>query len=112
MIRRLSTSPHAPFSITVSSFTNQLFVGTEEGMILVYQNGCNRDSVYLSSMLFDPNGYMVTTCWYPTNKLYLFSPNASFTGKSITTPSYPNYIGFDSKSRFIQISWNKISIYN
>ena len=36
LIRRFSTSPHDPFSITVSS--NQLYVGTEEGMKLVYQN--------------------------------------------------------------------------
>ena len=118
LIRRISTLPHEPWSITISS--NQLYVGTGGGMILVYQNeslinqfnGCDGNSVWLTSILFDPNGYMATSCDNPANKLYLFSPNGSFTGKSITTPQYPRYIGFDSKDRFIQISWKQISIYN
>ena len=94
-------------------------MGTQGGIILIYQNeilinqfnGCNGNSVLLTFILFDPNGYMATTCNYPTNKLYLFSPDGSFTGKSITTPLYPHYIGFDSKGRFIQISEEQISIY-
>ena len=118
MIRRFSTSPDRPRSITISS--NQLYVGTRGGIILRYQNeilvnqfnGCNGNDVTVTSILFDPNGYIAITCEYPTNKLYLFSPNGSFTGKSITTPIYPSYIGFDSKGHFIQISWLQISIYN
>ena len=119
LIRRISTSPHYPCSITVSS--NQLYVGTREGIVLVYQNeslirqfnGCNGNSnSYITSILFDQNGNMATTCSDPTNKLYLFSPDGSFTYKSISTPSGPNYIGFDSKGRFIQISQNQITIYN
>ena len=118
LIRRFSTSPHGPWSITVSS--NELYVGTYEGMILVYQNeslinkfsGCNGNSAPLTSILFDVTGYMATTCYSPTNKLYLFSPNGSFTGKRLASPLYPEYIGFDSKGRFIQISVNQISIYN
>ena len=31
----------------------------------------------------------------------------SFTGKSLTTPILPEYISFDSKGRFIQISIKK-----
>ena len=118
LIRRVSTEPYQPWSITFSS--NQLYVGTGEGIILVYQNeeiikqfnGCNGNSVRLMSILFEPNGYMATTCYSPTNKLFLFSPNGSFTGKSLTTPDRPQYIGFDSKGRFIQISKKQISIYN
>ena len=87
-------------------------------MILVYENeilikqfnGCDGNSEALISILFDPNGYMATTCNY-SNKLYLFSPNSSFTGKIITA-LHPIYIGFDSKGRFIQISNKQISIYN
>ena len=117
LIRRFVTSPHYPFSITESS--NQLFVGTDRGgIILVHHNekflnqfsGCNGNSVHLTSIFFDPNGYMATTC--DNSKLNLFSPNGSFTGKSLTTPNNPRYIGFDSKDRFIQISRNRISIYN
>ena len=118
LIRRFSTSPHQPMSITVSS--NQLYVGTYgEGVILVYQNEilvnqfncCNGKSDYVTSILFDTNGYMATTC-EQTKKLYLFSPNGSFTGKSITTPTLPMYIGFDSKGLFILSSQKQISIYN
>ena len=116
LIRSFSTSPHQPWSITESS--NKLFVGTEGGIILVYQkeekinqfNGCDGNSEILYSILFDTNGFMATTC--QTNKLYLFSPEGSFTGKTINTPNYPDYIGFDSKDRFIQISAYQINIYN
>ena len=118
LIRRISTSPHFPFSITISS--NQFYVGTYAGgIILVYQNeslinqfnGCDGNSGHLTSILFDPNGNMATTCFL-SNKLYLFSPDGSFTGKSIATPLYPRYIGFDSKGRFILISTSQINIYN
>ena len=34
-----------------------------------------------------------------------YSPNGLFTGKSLTTPPYPRYIGFDSKCRLIKISY-------
>ena len=117
LIRRVSTEPHQPFSITESS--NKLYVGTEEGIILVYQNeilinqfnGCGGTGTFepVYSILFDPNGYIATSC---DEKLYLFSPNSSFTGRSLTTPDNPLYIGFDSKGRFIQISGGQISIYN
>ena len=36
LIHRFSTSPHTPWPITISS--NQLYVGTTGGIILVYQN--------------------------------------------------------------------------
>ena len=117
LIRRFSTLPHYPISITESS--NQLYVGTTGGIILVYQNekiinqfdGCNRNSAWLNSIYFDQNGYMATLC-LNINKLYLYSPNVSFTGKSLATPNGPYYMDFDSKGRFIQISANQISVYN
>ena len=116
LIRRFSTSPHSPLSITISS--NQSYVGTYDGTILVYENeilitqfdGCSGNSQHVCSILFDQNGYMATTC--SNEKLCLFSPNGSLTGKSIITPFFPRYIGFDSKDRFILISAYQISIYN
>ena len=118
LIRSFSTSPHYPWSIIESS--NRLYVRTYGGIILVFQNeilinqfnGCNGNSDMLISILFDQNDYMATTCSDPTNKLYLFSPNGSFTGKSITTPFSPRYISFDSKGRLIEISDGTIRIYN
>ena len=81
-------------------------MGTGGGIIHVYQNeikinqfnGCNGNSVTLTSILFDPNGNMATSC--NNEKFYLFSPNGLLTGKSLTTPAGPYYIGFDSKGRF------------
>ena len=118
LIRRLSTLPYWPMSIKES--LNKLYVGTRYGIVLVYLNeiiinqfnGCNENSNQLNSILFDPNGYMATSCNYPTNKLYLFSTNGSFTGKSVTIKDNISYIGFDSKDRFIQISAFQISIFN
>ena len=109
-------SSYYPWSITVSS--NQLYVGLNKGIILVFQNeifinqfdGCNGDNVLLSSILFDQNGYMATSCY--SNKSYLFSPSGSFTGKYLTIPRFARYIGFDSKDRFILTSIHQIVIYN
>ena len=117
LIRSFSTLEYNPYSITFSS--NQLYVGTTRGIIFVYKNeilinqfdGCNGNTVIVSSILFDPNGHMATSCSYPTNTLYLFTPDGSFTDKSIKTPSIPDYIGFDSKGRFILILDGQISIY-
>ena len=90
----------------------KIFIATVATIIMnVYQNeeiinefnGCDGHNVSLNSILFDANGYMATTsCHSLTNKLYIFSPNGS----------YPYYIGFHSKGRFIQISSQQISIYN
>ena len=121
LIRSLNTSPHIPHSITVSS--NQLYVGTGGGIIIVYGiykknedekiinkfNGCDGNFDKVTSITFDQNGYMATCC---LRKLYLFSPNGSYTGKSITTLDYPQCICFDSKDRFIQLSYEQITIYN
>ena len=57
---------------------------------------CDGNSDPLTSILFDQNGYMATSCDYTENKLYINSQNGSFIGKILTTPSYPEYIGFDS----------------
>ena len=118
LIRHFSTSPHQPWSITESS--NKLYVGTKGGIIVVYQNeitinqfnGCNGNSNMLISILLDQNGYIGTSCDDPTNKLYLYSLNGSFQGKSLSTPASTYYIGFDSKGRFIQNSLDHIGIYN
>ena len=81
-------------------------------MLINEFDGCNGNSDYLTFILFDPNGYIAITCEYPSNKFYLFSQNGSYTGKSIWTSSDPEYIGFDSKGRFIIISTDQITIYN
>jgi hypothetical protein len=113
----ISTSPYKPYSI--SGYNNQIFVGDNaKGTILVIENkkikrifnGCNRNLFMLSHILFDDCGLMATSC--SNNKLHLYYPNGTYIGKSLNTPDNPRYIGFDSKGRFIQISWEKISIYS
>ncbi len=113
----ISTSSYKPYSI--SGYNNQIFVGDDaKGTILVIENkkikhifnGCNRNLVVLTYILFDDCGLMATSC--SNNKLYLYYPNGTYIGKSLNTPPNPRYIGFDSKGRFIQISWEKISIYS
>ena len=117
LIRRFSTSPYFPWSIAESS--NQLYVGTEGGIIIVYQNeirvnkfyGCDGSNDYMTSILFDQNGYMAAICDY-SHKVYLFTSNVSFTGNRIITPNVPSYIGFDSKGRFILVLVRQIIIYD
>jgi DNA-binding beta-propeller fold protein YncE len=113
----ISTSTYKPFSI--SGYNNQMFVGDfSNGKILVIENerivnefnGCNGNLFMLSHILFDDCGLMATSC--NNNQLYLYYPNGTYIGKSLNTPPNPRYIGFDSKGRFIQISWEKISIYS
>ena len=113
-----STSPYQPWSIT--EYNNQLYVGTTNGIVLVVQNevilkqfnGCGENNVILSSILFDQYGYFATSCNDPINKLYLIFPNGTYTGRTISTPINPRYIGFDSKGHLIQISTNETTIYN
>ena len=97
-----------------------MYVGTNNGTVLVVQNeiivnqfnGCDGNFVWLTSILFDEYGYFATSCYAPTNRLYLLFANGTYTGKVITTPINPYYIGFDSKGHIIQISYRQITIYN
>jgi hypothetical protein len=113
-----STSPFYPFSIT--EYSNQFYVGSTEGTILVIDNeaikytfmGCNGNSPLLTYILFDDCGLMATSCFYSTNQLYLYHPNGTYLNKNFATPFHPHYIGYDSKGNFIQLSYSQISIYN
>jgi hypothetical protein len=114
----ISVSPYKPYSI--SEYNNKMFVGTTNGIVILIQNeliinqfnGCNGSSVSLTSILFDQYGYMATICSDPTNKLYLYNSNGTYTGTSLSTPSNTRYIGFDAKGRFVVISRYQISVYN
>ena len=109
-------SPYRPWSF--EGYNNQLYVGTTNGIVLVVQNdvivnqfnGCGGNSIWLTSILFDHYGYFATSCY--NDKLYLLFANGTYTGKVITTPINPFYIGFDSKDHFIQLSKSQTTIYN
>jgi hypothetical protein len=114
----ISISSYKPYSIT--EYNNNMYVGTGNGIILVIQNeviinqfnGCNGTIITVTFILFDQYGYMATICSNPTNKLYLYNSNGTYTGTSLLTPVNPRYIGFDTKGRFVLISTNQTTIYN
>ena len=114
----ISTASYSPFSVAEDN--NKMFVGTTNGTILVVLNkkiikhfsGCHGKSVILSSIFFDRYGFIATSCSRPTNALFLYYSNGSFTNKSISAPYNPKYIGFDSKGRFVLVSWYQINIYS
>ncbi len=106
-----SNQPHS-----FSECNNELYVGTIQGSVLVIVNkviirsftGCSGSTI--TSMVFDDFGLMAISCIF-NNTLNLYDYNGTFTGKSLPTPSTPQYVGFDSKGRFVLISQFKISIY-
>jgi hypothetical protein len=112
----ISITPHLPLSI--NEHNNELFVGTTDGTILVIVNkqiikqfnGCNQQSFLLLSILFDDFNNMATTC--DNKQLYLYNTAGTYLNKSIPTVSSPRYIGLDSKSRLVVVTWTQISLYN
>ena len=100
---------------TLRGNNNQLFVGTEDGNLLVMVDKVLTQTIkvcqgLLTSVTFDQYGYMAAACAEP-NILKLYHINGTFTGSNMTA-SYPQDTGFDSKGRFIILSDFKISIYS
>ena len=82
LIRRFSKK--TTYTILNHRISKQIMLVYQNEIIINQFNGCNGNSDVLTSILLDQNGYMVTSCANPTittNKLYIFSPNGSFTGK-------------------------------
>jgi hypothetical protein len=112
----ISITPYSPWSI--NEHNNELYVGTNNGTILVIVNkqiikqfnGCNEQSALLFSSLFDDLNNMATLC--ANNQLYLYNTSGSYLNKSIPTVAYSNYIGLDSKSRLVVVTWIQITLYN
>jgi hypothetical protein len=116
LIRSFPLSTYRPYSL--AGYNNQLYVGTTVGFILVVVNevminsfnGCNGGTSKVTSIFIDRNGYMATTC--DSSFLYLYNTNGTYAGKSITTPTSPRFLGYNSKCKFVQVSYTKVSIYN
>jgi hypothetical protein len=113
----ISITPYQPWSI--KEHTNELYVGTTNGTILVILNqqiikqfnGCNKQSVDIYSILFDDFNNMATSC--DNNQLYLYNTSGNYLKKSIPTVSNnPRYIGLDSKSRLVVVTGIQINLYN
>ncbi len=112
----ISITPYQPWSINENN--NELYVGTTNGTMLVIVNkqimkqfnGCNGQSVFLFSILFDDFNNMATSC--ANYQFYLYNTSGSYLNKSIPTDSNPMYIGLDSKSRLVVVKWAQISLYN
>ena len=115
-IESFSTSSYYPWSI--SGFNNIMYVGClSSGTILMIANkiilntfnGCNGQSGDAKSIVFDQIGYMATSCT-GNGMVYLYNENLGYTGKSISIAN-PMFIGFDSRSRFVVVSKDRVSLY-
>ena len=112
----ISTSAYQPVSI--NGYNYQLYVGTGAGAMLIIVNkqiiqqfnGCNGQSSWLNSIKFDQFDAMTISC--DIGQLHLYNTTGSYLNKNIPAVSSAYNIGFDSKSRFVVVTWIKITIYN
>jgi hypothetical protein len=108
----VSVSPSHPYAL--SAYNNELYVGTNQGSILVVVSktiirsftACSK----LVSITTDVFGQMAVSCELDS-VVKLFYYYGTYTGKNLTTPQSPMYIGFDSQDRFVLLSKYQISIY-
>ena len=112
----IQVSPFTPFSI--SGNDDKLYIGTSNGSILVVVNkliirsfACDGCGNVVIQIFFDQFSNIGILCDNPINKMILYNSNETFTNKTLSTLSSPRYIGFDSKGRFVIISFTQIRIY-
>ncbi len=104
--------PLKPWSI--AGFSNQIFVGTTSGDILLIMNSIivdkfNACNTRVNSILLDQFSNMITAC--DNSQVFLFFSNGTSRNQYISL-SVPEYTGFDSKSRFVVVSyWYGVYIY-
>jgi hypothetical protein len=111
----ISTQSFVPYAIT--SYNNQLYIGTGNGSIIIIENkmivnsfnACAGNIASINCVLIDQYGEIATTC--SSSKVYFYNSNRNYMNKSISTASYPRFITFDSLNRFHIISYFQISIY-
>ena len=103
--------PYTPYSI--SSNNNQLYVGTSNGTILVLVNNiilrsfsCIRCSTTVISIIFDQLNNIGILIDNTVNMLFLYNSNST-----LSTIAFPRFVGFDSQSRFVILSYTEIRIY-
>ncbi len=111
----VSVSPKKPYSF--SEYKSELYVGTTDSNVLVIVEKtiirnftvCSSNA-FVTSIVTDYSGLMAISCKenYLVN---LYYSNGTFTGKKLTTPYYPYYVGFDSKGYFVSISNRKIDLF-
>ncbi len=110
----ISVSPNNPRSF--GEYNHELYASTNQFLVLVIVNkivirsftGCSSGPSY--SLVADNYGFIAIAC-FSNNLVNLYYYNGTSTGKSLTTPAYPTYVGFDSKGRFVLLSQYQIRIY-
>ena len=98
-------------------YNTELYVGTLNNLIYVFVNKvivrsyktCSGGNI-VGSIIIDDCGFMSVSC-QDIKVIELYYSNGSFTGKNLTTPARPTYIGYDSKGRYLLVSGNQISVY-
>ena len=118
--RNLTYISYISFSNKAYALTetnDKLYVGLYGGTISVLNNNlvvknfpvlCTE---WISFILIDTNYLMSVLCYSNLGMLYLYTTNGSYTGKSMTTPTYPRFMSYDLNGHFIIAGYNQIYIY-
>ena len=114
-----SFSTHSHFPYSINGFKNKLYVGdSTSGLILVMINniivntfnGCFGNSVAITMISLDQNGFMANVC-EGSNSVYLYNVNGTYANYKLSTETTPEYIGMDSKGRVFVVSQYQVTIY-
>jgi hypothetical protein len=104
---------NSPWALTEKN--GKLYVGLYGGVISVLENNfvvknittlCTRT---ITSIVIDANELMAVLC--SNNMLYLYTTNGSFTGKNMTTSTYPRFMNYDLNGQFIIAGQSQINLY-
>jgi hypothetical protein len=101
---------------TLTENNGKLYVGLIDGSISVLENNLVVKTIttlctgLINSIVIDENELMAVLC-NGNNMLYLYSTNASYTGKNMTTPLYPVFTNYDLNGNFIIAGSYQINLY-
>lgn len=115
----LQSSVLAPNSVrSIGVFNNKYYIGTTFRYTVVidnniitnrYNNTC-LGSFWITSVIFDQNGYMLVSC-RDEKKLYLHHANGTYIGVSLQTTIKPLSAEFDTKGRLVVVGFGGIEIF-
>ena len=115
-VENISLSSYSP-PWSLVKYNNKLYVGTINSEILVIENKivtqkfdiCMGITSYINSILVDQYDYMAVVCG-AEDVTHLYYTNGSWVGISWVVYAQPQYIGYDSKERFVFIMTNELRI--
>ena len=116
-LENISLSMYSP-PWSLEKYNDKLYVGTSMSEVLVIENKkvthifnvCMGITSYINSILVDQYEYMALVCGRD-DVTHLYYTNGSWVGISWVVYSTPQYIGYDSKGRFIFSMTNELRIF-